>query len=241
MTADAWRTAEETARSAVERWLRHPIVRPAVESSLWRDGGSAALEGLERAVGSLDGQLGVSWLILAATGNVATYRDGSTWPVPGWSELPEAAAAAAALLKVVSMLAVDLSAKDVPLDPGGIADRVVLAQLITLEGWDWADARRMAREQLNVGASGSVRLDGRGISMDHHAGDRDGRALLSIKAQRTPKIRRQHRTKYDDAIRAARRGRPGTTAKELFDENPDLPGMDTRTAERRLKKIDSEG
>jgi hypothetical protein len=133
-----------------------------------------ALRALEAAVGPL-GQRDISWLVLRGLNAEALYPDGTREPAPSWSDDPRVGSAAEHLLLLVTMLGRTLVAHGVPLDPEGLSDRLVIAQLLTLPiPWDEPN---LARDHLNIASVGSVRSDGSGMTRDRHAKSRETRDL----------------------------------------------------------------
>jgi hypothetical protein len=89
------RLLQERTERHVASWIRHPAVRPTVESDVWRTIGHVALEPLERVVGQLS-QSGVYWLMLHAL-QAREDAPGQEPPnPPEWIERPEAGASARA-------------------------------------------------------------------------------------------------------------------------------------------------
>jgi hypothetical protein len=170
--ANPHQVLQDATERAVEGWRRLPAVRVAVTSDFWREGARVALEDLDSGVGTLD-LLGVSWLVLHTLGAKAWYADESSWDVPEWSTDPRVNLAGVKLLRVVTALGQQLRREGVPLQPEGIADRLVLAQFLTFEGL--VDSPDAVRKYLNLGSVGSVSEDGHGAWWDGHARDRRGK------------------------------------------------------------------
>lgn len=194
------------------------MVRPVVEAP---DGvrlcAAAALDPLERAVGHLLDQYEVSWLLLRALNAKASpSAEAGAYPTPGWAERPEVKSAGAELLKVVTALAAVLDSHGVKLDPNGIADRLVLAQLLTLDvPWD-RGARAVVRG-LNVGSIRWTDPNGRRIGLDDHGGDREDRAISAIARGLHGRLRSypEREGLYDEPLRHILAERPGVTAGQI--------------------------
>ena len=204
---------------AVRGWIGHSGVRAAVESEWWRSGVTAALQPLEEAVGLLD-QRGVSWLLVHSLGadmwppEEAEWRD--TYEAPSWAGHPATAVSGDALAKVTTALADALAKAGIGLDPGSLADRLVLAQLLALD-CRWEDLDSLV-DDLNIGAIGGVHADGRGTVVDRHGGDREARALETLRRQRLPPIRVSYPARqgmYDEALKRILNDRPDVTADGL--------------------------
>lgn len=244
--ANTRRLIDEIRERAVKGWMRHPAVRVAVTSDFWIEGAVRALEDLDSGVGTLD-QFDISWLVYHTLGARAWYPDDTSWPLPEWTTDPRVNVAGVKLMRVVTALGQLLEREGVPLDPEGIADRLVLAQLLTLEGLvDSPDAV----EYLNLGSVGSVSEDGRSVQWDRHARDRGKKALMRLQERRLKKIRTPREGKYDKALRAVLTQRPTATpyaiaracwdgqdwAKPLWTEFSD-DDVAVRTISHALKRI----
>lgn len=204
---------------AVCGWIADPAVRHAAQSEWWRSGVEAALQPLEAAVGPLD-QRGVCWLLAHSLKaemwppEDAEWKD--TYVPPPWASHSAVPLAADALLKVTTTLALVLSKAGVGLDPGSLADRLVLAQLVALD-CDWGDPDRLV-EGLNVGAVGTVRSDGRATFPDRHATDAETRALEVLRRPLLPPLRipyPERQGTYDGALRRILADRPTVTAPAI--------------------------
>lgn len=218
----SYEVLQRSTEGAVRAWIACPEVRAAVESDDWRPLVAGALMPLDASVGPVD-QFGVYWLMLRALGAAPWPREGAPWgdtyAPPKWATSPEVPGAAWGLLKVVTALATELAQKGVPLDPDGTADRAVLAQLVALGGWDWDDPGGMIAN-LNVASVGSVDDDGRGTTVDSHAGDREERELSKLRRGRLGRrIRAPYSDRegiYDTALWAILAARPDVTADGII-------------------------
>jgi len=204
----ARRLLQANAERHVAAWIRHPAVRPTVESDAWRTIGHVALEPLERVVGPLS-PWGVYWLMLRALHAREDAPAQATPEPPEWDGSPEADAAARGLLVAVDRLGEYLRGKGVKLSIEGLAnsDRVVLAQLICLAvEWDSPDG--VVRD-LNVGSNRWLMLIAGGVSVgsDMHGGDDEDRAINVLARRQRGQIRSykgDRKRKYDlDAILAS--------------------------------------
>lgn len=199
----------------VRGWIGHPLVQQAAQSHVWRTGVDAALQPLEAAVGPLD-QRGVCWLLVHSLGAEMWPPDDAEWldtyRPPPWAGHPAMPLAAAALLKVTTALALVLEKAGVGLDPGSLADRLVLAQLMALD-CEWDDLDLLV-DGLNIGGVGALRSDGRGTFPDRHVGDREARALEALRHQLLDPMRIYPKRVgvYDDALRPILAIRPRVTA-----------------------------
>lgn len=218
-TTDPRHVLQERAGRAVRAWIGHPAVREAVESDWWRSGLRAALDPLESAVGLLD-QRGVSWLLFRSLGQKFWPRDDAPWAddyaPPPWADHPAVPEVAHHLLVVITCLAIKLKEGGVVLDPQGVSERLVLAQLVAGD-WRWDDLDTMIAN-LNLGAVGAVGSDGRSTTFDLHAGDREKRALNSLAGQLLEPIRLPYPEReglYDEPLRHILAERPGVTARQI--------------------------
>jgi hypothetical protein len=200
---------QETERH-VDSWIHHTAVRDAVETDPigWREGGQAALEALEINVG-LVGQADVCWLMFRALSAQADAPGRPGYGPPEWADRPEVTGVANALLAVVTMLGRALQERGVKLDvdAGAITDRLVLAQLITLDvDWDAPDLV----STLNVGSVRWLVLMEGGVYVgsDRHGGEIEGKAIDALARRRRGQIRsyREREGRYDARIRAVDRG-----------------------------------
>ena len=218
-TTDPRHVLQERAGRAVRAWIGHPAVREAVESDWWRSGLRAALDPLESAVGLLD-QRGVSWLLFRSLGQKFWPRDDAPWAddyaPPPWADHPAVPEVAHHLLVVITCLAIKLKEGGVVLDPQGVSERLVLAQLVAGD-WRWGDLDTMIAN-LNLGAVGAVGSDGRSTTFDLHAGDREKRALNSLAGQLLEPIRQPypHRAgQYDETLQLILAEHPNVTADAI--------------------------
>ncbi len=154
--------AEEGAGRAMARaWLTHPRVRPIIEAN--RGGAELSVSPVAEHLG---GQEAVTQLTATVLRLTAQWPDGTRAPdvldpAHGWPVTDEARDVVRALLpQYLHVVARELAAAGVPLDPSYPLDLLVVGQLLLLDVWAGPDVDLTAA--LNVGGPTTFRADGGG-------------------------------------------------------------------------------
>jgi len=177
--------------SAREEWIRR-VGREVSEQTALREAMRKALDGLERAYGTL-GVAEIHWLVMAAHARARyEFPDGSTWPPnPAWANEELARVAGERLVVLLESLDATLKRHgELPLGPTATADLIALALLLHLDHIDWDDPA-LVSDTLYLGGVGSYRKDGGGTTVDAaYVNEAQERALTSLRRDRAPKVRK---------------------------------------------------